>query len=102
GAAHSARERERRQRLGALEKPDRFVDCGGAFFRPNPCMAWEHQDVAVHAGSQFLDVGRVERGVLPGEIELANDGATGNAVVVFFSREERKSGQNYERKSEGN
>ena len=94
--AHSARRRQGRERLRALQKSNRFINRAGALFRADLCATRQHQDVAVHSAPQFLDKSGVKRGILARQIHLANYGLPRCAFVVFFLREgryERDSGK---------
>ena len=101
GAAHSARERQRWQRLRVSEEPDGLVDSDRAFLRADSRVAGKNQDAAAHLASQFLDKSRVEYGVLPGQIQLANDGSARGGIVIFFSSERGKSNENGEKQRSG-
>ena len=76
GPAHSGRNRERRNGLRILQKPDRLVDCDRAFLRPDAGATGKDHGVAIHRAPQLLHECGVERRVLPGQIHFPNHSAS--------------------------
>src|SRR5256885_11271233 len=50
---HPAGEGERRQGLSALEKANRLIERGTAFFGSDSRMAWTNEDISAHSSALF-------------------------------------------------
>ena len=73
GPAHSARNRQRRN-CALMQKSNRFIDRARAFFRPNRVPPGSTITLPFIRLRISCDESGVERGVLAGQIHLANNG----------------------------
>lgn len=96
GPGDPSRKCEGRERFGALQKADRFVECARAFLGSDSSAAGKNHDVAVHSAAQFLHESRIERRILAREIHFSNYGAGGIACGFCFIRSKNREGNKNE------